>query len=101
MDLANYTERSRTALQIAQSIALASQHQQFTPEHILQALIEDQEGLTLNLLRSSGAQFETIMNDVKTSLSSLPKVQSDQTQIYMAQKTAEVLRNAEQLVEKK
>jgi len=41
MELENYTERSRGFIQAAQSLALRSNHQRLTPEHILKVLLDD------------------------------------------------------------
>ena len=49
MELEKYTERSRGFIQAAQGAALRSGHQQFTPEHLLKALLDDEEGLAQNL----------------------------------------------------
>ena len=45
MQFENYTDRARGLIQAAQTIALRDNHQQFTPEHILKALLDDTEGL--------------------------------------------------------
>src|SRR5579885_2223962 len=54
MDFERYTERSRGFVQSAQSLALRSNHQRFTPEHLLKVLLEDREGLASNLIRAAG-----------------------------------------------
>ena len=40
MNFDKYTERARGFVQAAQGIALRENHQQFTPEHLLKALID-------------------------------------------------------------
>jgi len=45
MDFEKYTERARGFVQSAQSLALREGHQQFTPEHVLKVLLDDEEGL--------------------------------------------------------
>ena len=50
MDIEKFTERARGFIQSAQSLALREGHQQFTPEHLLKVLIDDEEGLALALL---------------------------------------------------
>ena len=45
MNLEKYTERARGFVQSAQSLAIREGHQQFTPEHILKVLLDDEEGL--------------------------------------------------------
>ena len=54
MDFEKYTERSRGFVQAAQGLALRSNHQQFTPEHLLKVLLDDREGLAANLIAAAG-----------------------------------------------
>ena len=46
MNLEKYTERVRGFIQSAESLARREGHQQFTPEHILKVLLEDDQGLS-------------------------------------------------------
>ncbi|MCB1546695.1 MAG: hypothetical protein KDJ41_02450, partial [Hyphomicrobiaceae bacterium] len=45
MNIERYTDRAKGFIQAAQGIALREGHQQFTPEHLLKALLDDEEGL--------------------------------------------------------
>ena len=47
MNLDKFTERSRGFIQAAQTIAMRENHQRFAPEHLLKALMDDEEGLSL------------------------------------------------------
>ena len=55
MQIEKYTDRLRALVQSAQSLALRSGHQQFTPLHLLKALLEDEDRLAGNLIDASGA----------------------------------------------
>ena len=81
MQFENYTDRARGLIQAAQGIALRDGHQQFTPEHLLKALLDDQEGLAANLLRSAGAKPEIALAETEAALRKLPKVQGGSGQI--------------------
>ena len=50
MDLEKFTERSRGFLQAAQTIAMRESHQRLAPEHLLKALLDDDQGLAANLI---------------------------------------------------
>jgi len=54
MNLDKYTERARGFVQSAQSLALREGHQQFTPEHLLKVLLDDEEGLCAGLIDRAG-----------------------------------------------
>ena len=51
MDLEKFTERSRGFLQAAQTIAMRESHQKLAPEHLLKALMDDDQGLASNLIK--------------------------------------------------
>jgi len=45
MNMEKFTERSRGFLQAAQTIAMRESHQRVLPEHLLKALLDDDQGL--------------------------------------------------------
>ncbi|MEQ8934627.1 MAG: Clp protease N-terminal domain-containing protein, partial [Amphiplicatus sp.] len=100
MQFENYTDRARGFIQSAQSIALRDRHQQFTPEHLLKALLDDREGLAANLIRAAGGKPEQALAGVETALGKLPKVEGGNGQIYMAPATARVFATAEDVAKK-
>src|ERR1700720_2104963 len=101
MNLEKYTERARGFVQSAQSLALREGHQQFTPEHVLKVLLDDEEGLAAGLIDRAGGNSRQALTDVEAALAKLPKVQgSGAGQLYMAPTTARVLDNAEKIAEK-
>ena len=56
MNIEKYTERARGFIQAAQGIATREGHQQFTPEHILKALLDDEQGLAAGLIDKAGGR---------------------------------------------
>ncbi|MCE2482525.1 MAG: ATP-dependent chaperone ClpB [Alphaproteobacteria bacterium] len=101
MEFERYTERSRGFVQSAQSLALRSGHQRFTPEHLLQTLVDDDEGLAANLIAAAGGTAEGVRRGVEEALAKLPKVEgSGAGQVYLAPETARLFEAAEQLAAK-
>ena len=101
MDFERFTERSRGFVQAAQHLALRSNHQRFTPEHLLKVLLDDREGLAANLIRAAGGDPALALRDVEAQLAKLPRVEgSGAGQIYLAPETARVFESAQQLAEK-
>jgi ATP-dependent Clp protease ATP-binding subunit ClpB len=74
MDIEKFTERARGFIQSAQSLALREGHQQFTPEHLLKVLIDDEEGLAARLINASGGKDAAVRAGVEAALNKLPKV---------------------------
>ena len=100
MQFENYTDRARGLIQAAQTIALRESHQQFTPEHILKALLDDQEGLAANLIRAAGGKPEVALQLTDEALGKLPQVDGGSGQVYLAGPTAKVLSAADELGKK-
>ena len=100
MDIEKYTDRARQVLQSAQGLASRMKHQQFAPEHVLKALLEDEAGLAVNLIRAAGARPELVADLTDRALDALPKVEGGSGQLYLSPKTGEVFDTAEQAAKK-
>jgi len=74
MDIEKLTERSRGFLQAAQTIAIRDFHQRLTPEHLLKALLDDEEGAASGLIRAAGGDPQAARAAVEAELARLPKV---------------------------
>ncbi|MDX8352618.1 ATP-dependent chaperone ClpB [Cognatiyoonia sp. IB215182] len=100
MNLDKFTERSRGFVQAAQTIAMRENHQRFAPEHLLKALMDDEEGLAANLITRAGGDAGAVKGAVDATLDKLPKVTGDAAQIYLDNLTAKVVDEAEKLAKK-
>ena len=101
MNLDKYTERARGFVQSAQSLALREGHQQFTPEHLLKVLLDDEEGLAAGLIDRAGGRSRDALKQVELALAKLPKVEgSGAGQLYLAPTTARLFDNAEKIAQK-
>jgi len=96
MNLEKFTERSRGFLQAAQTIAMRESHQRLAPEHLLKALMDDDQGLASNLIRRAGGEPARVVEAVDLALSKLPKVSGD-AQPFMDPALARVLDEAEKV----
>ena len=97
MNLDKYTERSKGMIQAAQTIALRSSHQQFTPEHVLKALLDDPEGLASNLMQAAGADAKMALAAVQEALAKIPRVEGDSGQLYLTKEVAKLFDSAEKI----
>jgi ATP-dependent Clp protease ATP-binding subunit ClpB len=77
MDMEKLTERTRGFLQAAQTIAIREFHQRLTPEHLLKAFLDDEEGAASGLIRAAGGdpQKVRVVNDAE--IARMPKVQGN------------------------
>ncbi|MGO7990777.1 ATP-dependent chaperone ClpB [Rhizobium leguminosarum] len=100
MNIEKYSERVRGFIQSAQTYALAQGHQQFTPEHVLKVLLDDDQGMAASLIERAGgdAKAARLANDA--ALAKLPKISGGNGNIYLAQPLAKVLSTAEEAAKK-
>ena len=91
MDFEKFTERSRGFIQAAQTIAMRESHQRFTPEHLLKALLDDEQGLAANLINASGGNAKAALDGVDLALSKQPKVSGSGGSVYLDSQTGKVL----------
>ena len=100
MNLEKFTERSRGFIQAAQTIAMRESHQRLAPEHLLKALLDDDQGLAANLINASGGDANRVLQNVDIAMAKLPQVSGDAAQTYMDGTTGKVLAEAEKLAQK-
>ncbi len=100
MQLDQYSDRAKSAVQAAQSLALARRHQQFAPEHLLKVLLEERDGLARNLITTAGGDAKRALADIETALSKRAQVEGGSGQLYLDGDTARVFAAAEQAAKK-
>ena len=101
MNFETYTDRSKGFIQSAQDLALRSGHQRFMPEHLLKALLDDEEGLCANLIGRAGGDAGKARNGVETALARFAKVEgSGAGQVYLAPESARLFESAKELAAK-
>ncbi len=100
MNLEKFTERSRGFIQAAQTIATREDHQRLSPEHLLKALMDDEQGLASNLITAAGGQPARVLEAVDLALSKVARVSGDAGQVYLDAQTSKVLAEAEKLAGK-
>ncbi len=100
MNTEKYTERARGFLQAAQTIALREGHQQFAPEHVLKALLDDDQGLAAGLIDAAGGRAAEARRAVEAVLAKTPKVEGGSGGLYLTPPLARVFETAEKAAEK-
>jgi len=100
MNLEKFTERSRGFLQAAQTIAMRESHQRVLPDHLLKALMDDDQGLAANLIRKAGGSPEQVNAAINASIAKLPKVSGGDGQTYVDPQLVRVLDEAETVAKK-
>ncbi|MEL7216012.1 MAG: Clp protease N-terminal domain-containing protein, partial [Pseudomonadota bacterium] len=100
MDLSKFTERSRGFLQAAQTIAMRENHQKLAPEHVLKALMDDDQGQASTLIKRAGGTPQRVVQALDLAMGKIPVVTGDTGQVYMDSQTGKILAEAEKLAKK-
>tara|TARA_R110002051_G_scaffold218784_1_gene282577 strand:- start:2620 stop:5232 length:2613 start_codon:yes stop_codon:yes gene_type:complete len=100
MNLEKFTERSRGFVQAAQTIAMRESHQRLLPEHLLKALMDDDQGLAANLITRGGGDAPAVRTAVDLAVSKVAAVTGDIGQVYLDSVTGKIMAEAEKLAEK-
>ena len=75
MNIEKFTERARGFLQAAQTIAMREYHQRLTPEHLVKALLDDEEGAAAGLIRAAGGDPKAAQTAIDAEVARIPRVQ--------------------------
>ena len=100
MNMEQFTERSRGFIQAAQTIAIRESQQRVLPEHLLKALMDDDQGLGANLINRSGGDARAVAEAATEAVAKLPKVSGGDGQVYVDPALVRVLDEAEKLAKK-
>ena len=74
MNMQKFTQKSIEALQEAQSVALENQNMQIEEEHLLWALVNQQNGFISELLKKMNVNVDVIKAELENAIKSLPAV---------------------------
>jgi len=83
MDINRFTEKAQLALQDAQRIAQRLGHQQLDVEHVLLALLDQDDGLAPAILKSADVAPEAVKIKLQRELERQPRV-TEVDQVYVA-----------------
>src|SRR5687768_2121821 len=75
MNLERFTQKSREALHDAHARALSAGHPELTPEHLLHALLAQEDGIAPAVLAKAGADVQDLTTLAEQSLEKMPRVQ--------------------------
>ena len=74
MNLEKFTDRAKGFLQSAQTVAIRMSHQRISPEHLLKALLEDQQGMASGLIKAAGGDPAVALRETDAALAKVPVV---------------------------
>jgi ATP-dependent Clp protease ATP-binding subunit ClpB len=99
MDISKFTEKAQQSVLEAQKIALRYGHQALDVEHLLSALVSDNEGIAPRLLQRSGISLPVLKARLEEELIKMPAVKSSSNTpaggAYITQRLSQLLLRAE------
>jgi ATP-dependent Clp protease ATP-binding subunit ClpB len=102
MNIELMTDRAKGFLQSSQTVAIRLNHQRIAPEHLLKALLEDNEGMASGLIKAAGGDAKIALHETDAALAKIPAVSGSgaQTPPNIDNDLVRVLDQAEQVAKK-
>jgi ATP-dependent Clp protease ATP-binding subunit ClpB len=95
------TTRFQQALADAQSIAVGQDNPYIEPQHLLLALLQQEDGGTASLLQRAGANVPPLRDALKKSIERLPKVEGTGGEINVSRELGNLLNLADKEAQKR
>ena len=99
MNMQNLTRKSTEIIQDAQSVAIEYQNMNIEQQHILYAMMNQENGLIPQLLTKMGVDTESFSSSVSSSINNIPKVTGSGRKpgtVYVTQDVDRALQKAEE-----
>ena len=89
-----FTEQAQEVLAKSQEVMRRYRHSQWDSEHVLMALIEQEQGVPAEVFREVGVSLEAMHDRLHALLDQAPKVAHESAQVYVAPRAARLLERA-------
>ena len=97
MRLDKLTEKSREALLEAQHLAEAYNHPAVEPEHLLAALLAQENGVVPSVISKIGGDIQMLSQSLDNALSKMPRATGSSVQVGMSRDLTNILNEAESI----
>jgi len=95
MDFDKFTIKAQEALNEAASIAQKSDHSQIESEHLLLALLRQENGIVTPIIERIGSDAAKLSSDVEALVNKTPKVFGEAAQVFYSPALSKILAKAE------
>jgi len=89
-----FTEQAQEVLAASQELVRRYRHNQWDVEHVLLALLEQEKGVTRDILQMLGVDIDVVKKRVGATLDGFPKMAYEATQIYATPRISALIENA-------
>src|SRR3989454_903887 len=101
MRFEKFTTKLQEALAEAQSNALGRDHQYIEPQHLLLALLDQEDGGVAGLIRKAGGNPNALKKAFSDSIARLPKVEGTPGEVMVSRELAQLLNVADKEAQKR
>ncbi|SCZ50284.1 ATP-dependent chaperone ClpB [Thiohalomonas denitrificans] len=101
MRMDKLTTKFQTALADAQSIAVGRDHQYIEPEHVLNALMDQEGGTTRHLLSEAGVNANSLRSRLGEALERMPRVEGTGGDVHISNDTGRLLNQTDKLAQQR
>ncbi|HNV87755.1 MAG TPA: ATP-dependent chaperone ClpB [Methylotenera sp.] len=95
------TTKFQQAINDAQSIALGADNTAIEPQHLLQALLNQEDGSTASLLARAGVQLNPLKSGLNAAISNLPKSPDTSGEVAISRDLNNLLNVTDKLAQKR
>lgn len=89
-----FTLKSQELLEGSHSLAAKHNHQQIEPEHMLSAMLEENTGLAVSIIKKLGISVDQLKNELSSAIKKRPSVSGGETKAFISPTLNTVLENA-------
>ena len=101
MDFERFTEKTRSFMQKAQTLATRNNHQSLEPEHMLKVMLEDEDGQVQSLIRNAGGDPDKLRGLAEKEIPKFPSVQGPGAgQLRLSGDLVKIMDESTQIAEK-
>ena len=101
MRFEKFTTSLQEALSEAQSLAVGRDHQYIEPQHLLAALLDQENGGTAALLAKAGGNVPALRQNLAQAIGKLPKVEGTPGEVHVSRDLAQLLNVADKEAQKR
>ncbi len=94
MNPENFTQSAQHAIRHSQDLVRQYRHSQWDVEHVLMALLEQQDGVPVQVLRELGVDPAALRADIVAALQRSPKLEYESQQIYPTPRVQRLMHDA-------
>jgi ATP-dependent Clp protease ATP-binding subunit ClpB len=101
MRFEKFTTKLQEALAEAQSAALGRDHQYIEPQHLLAALLDQEDGGIAGLVAKAGGNTSVLKKNLSDAIARLPKVEGTPGEVHLSRELAQLLNVADKEAQKR